>query len=101
MNIYYNLTQAIINQEYNIVKALKNAIVKIEKDDKLKGNLENKNQENAFIDIRKLFKITYKINKIKVVQNIIKNKQREELLEGFYKLFYIYYILKSICIFIN
>ena len=32
----------ILNQEYNIVKAIKNAIVEIEKDNKLKGNLENK-----------------------------------------------------------
>ena len=74
MNIYYGLIQAIINQEHNIVKAIKNAIVEIEKDNKLKGNLENKNWENAFINIKKLSKITYKINKIKVVQNIIKNK---------------------------
>ena len=74
MNIYYGLIQAIINQEYNIIKAIKNAIVKIKKDNKLKGNLRNKDQENAFIDIRKLSKITYKINKIKVIQNTIKNK---------------------------
>ena len=67
MNIYYGLIQAIINQEYNIVKATKNAMVEIEKDNKLKGNLGNNNQENAFADIRKLSKITYKINKIKAV----------------------------------
>ena len=56
-----------MNQEYNIIKTTKNAIVKIEKDNKLKGNLGNKDQENTFIDIRKLFKITHKINKIKAV----------------------------------
>ena len=53
---------------------MKNIIVEIKKDNKLKGNLKNKNWENAFINIKKLSKITYKINKIKVVQNIIKNK---------------------------
>ena len=53
------------------------------------------------MDIRKLFKITYKINKIKAVQNTIKKEWGEELLEGPCKLFYIYYALKSICIFIN
>ena len=74
MNIYYSLTQAIINQEYNIVKAAKNIIVEIKKDNKLKGNLGNKDWENAFIDIRKLSKITYKINKIKAVRNIIKKE---------------------------
>ena len=76
-------------------------MVKIKKDNKLKGNLGNNNQENAFTDIRKLSKITYKINKIKLVRNIIKKEQGEELLEGPYKLFYIYYALKSIYIFIN
>ena len=84
-----------------MVKATKNAIVKIKKDNELKGNLGNKYQENAFVDIRKLSKITYKINKIKAVRNIIQNKQGEELLEGPYKLFYTYYALKSIHIFIN
>ena len=43
MNIYYGLIQAIINQEYNIVKAAKNTIVEIKKDNKFKGNLKNKN----------------------------------------------------------
>ena len=90
-----------MNQKYNIIKTTKNIIVKIKKDNKFKKNLKNKNQENAFIDIRKLSKITYKINKIKAVQNTIKNKQKEELLKGPYKLFYIYCALKSICIFIN
>ena len=76
-------------------------MVKIKKDNKLKGNLGNKDQENTFIDIRKLSKITYKINKIKVVRNTVKKEWREELLEGPYKLFYTYYALKSIRIFIN
>ena len=40
MNIYYSLTQAIINWEYNIVKTTKNAIVEIKKNNKLKGNLK-------------------------------------------------------------
>jgi len=57
-----------------MVKAIKNAIVKIKKDNKLKGNLGNKDWENTFADIRKLSKITYKINKIKVVRNIIKKE---------------------------
>ena len=90
-----------MNQKYNIVKAVKNAIIKIKKDRELKGNLESKEWENAFTDIKKPFKITYKINKIKVVRDIVKKKQGEEFLEGPYKLFYIYYILKSIYIFIN
>jgi hypothetical protein len=90
-----------MNQEYNIIKAVKNAIIKIKKDNEFKGNLGNKDWENAFMDIKKLFKITYKINKIKAVRNTIKNKWEEELLESPCKLFYIYYILKSICIFIN
>ena len=76
-------------------------MVKIKKDNKFKGNLKNKNWENAFINIKKLSKIIYKINKIKAVQNTIKNKQGEELLKNPYKLFYIYYTLKSIYIFIN
>ena len=50
-----------------MVKAIKNAIIEIKKDRELKGNLESKEQENAFIDIRKLSKITYRINKIKAV----------------------------------
>ena len=84
-----------------MVKAVKNTIIKIEKNNKLKGNLKNYNWKNAIIDIRKLSKITYKINKIKVVQNTIKKQWGEELLESPYKLFYIYYVLKSIYIFIN
>jgi hypothetical protein len=40
----------------------------------LKGDLESKEWENAFIDIRKLSKITYKVNKIKVVRDIIKKE---------------------------
>ena len=75
--------------------------MEIKKDRELKGNLKSKEQENAFIDIRKLFKITYKINKIKIVWDIVKKKWGEGLLEGPYKLFYIYYALKSIYILIN
>ena len=90
-----------MNQEYNVVKAIKNAIIEIKKDNEFKGNLRNKDWENAFVDIKKLFKITYKINKIKAVRNTIKNKWGEEFLESPYKLFYIYYTLKSIHIFIN
>ena len=63
-----------MNQEHNIVKAAKNAIIKIKKDGELKRNLESKEWENTFVDIRKLSKITYKINKIKIVQDIIKKK---------------------------
>jgi len=47
-------------------------MVKIKKDNKLKRDLGNKDLGNTFTDIRKLSKITYKINKIKAVQNIIK-----------------------------
>ena len=49
-------------------------IIKIEKDREFKGNLESKDWENAFIDIKKLFKITYKINKIKAVRDIVKKE---------------------------
>ena len=49
-------------------------MVKIKKDNKFKGNLKNKDWENAFADIRKLSKITHKIDEIKAVQNTIKNK---------------------------
>jgi len=54
------------------------------------GNLGIKDWENAFVDIRKLFKNIYKIDKIKAVRNIIKKEWREELLEGLCKLFFIY-----------
>ena len=50
-----------------MVKAAKNTIIEIKKDGELKGNLESKKWENAFINIKKLSKITYKINKIKMV----------------------------------
>ena len=40
----------------------------------LKGNLESKEWENTFIDIGKLSKITYKVNKIKAVWDIIKKE---------------------------
>jgi len=53
---------------------MKNIIIKIEKDRELKRNLESKKWENAFMDIRKLFKIIYKINKIKAVRDIIKKE---------------------------
>ena len=70
-------------------------MVEIKKDNELKGNLENKDWENAFADIRKLSKITYKINKTKAVRNIIKKEWGDKLLEGPCKLFYIYYALKA------
>ena len=50
-----------------MVEAAKNTIIKIKKDRELKGSLKSKDWENTFVDIRKLFKITYKINKIKAV----------------------------------
>jgi len=50
-----------------VVKAAKNAIIKIEKDSELKKSLGNKKWDNAFADIRKLSKITYKVNKIRTV----------------------------------
>ena len=53
------------------------------------------------MDIKKLSKITHKIDKIKAVRNTIKNKWGDELLESPCKLFYMYYTLKYICIFIN
>ena len=84
-----------------MVKTTKNTIIKTKRDRELKGNLKGKEQENAFIDIRKLSKITYKINKIKMVRDIVKKEWGEELLEGPCKLFYIYYALKSIYILIN
>ena len=84
-----------------MVKAIKNAIIEIKKDSKLKKSLKNKEWDNAFIDIKKLFKITYKVNKIKTVRDTVKKEQGEELLEGPCKFFYIYYVLKSIYIFNN
>ena len=57
-----------------MVKATKNIIIKIKKDGEFKGSLESKDWDNAFVDIRKLFKITYKINKIKVVRDIVKKE---------------------------
>jgi len=57
-----------------VVKAARNTIIKIKKDGELKGNLESKEWENTFIDIRKLSKITYKINKIKTVRDIVKKE---------------------------
>ena len=40
----------------------------------LKKNLKSKKQKNAFADIRKLSKTTYKINEIKTVQDTVKKK---------------------------
>ena len=57
-----------------MVKATKNTIIKIKKDSELKESLGNKKWDNTFTDIRKLFKITYKINKIKIVRDTIKKK---------------------------
>ena len=57
-----------------MVKAAKNAIIKIKKDRELKGSLESKKWGNTFIDIRKLSKIIYKINKIKTVRDIVKKE---------------------------
>jgi len=57
-----------------VVKAVKNVIIKIKKDKELKRSLESKDWENAFANIKKLFKIIYKINKIKVVQDIVKKE---------------------------
>jgi len=57
-----------------VVKAIKNTIIEIKKDGEFKGNLESKKWENTFADIRKLFKITYKINKIKAVWDIVKKE---------------------------
>lgn len=66
--------QVIINQEHNVVKIVKNIIIEIKKDSELKGNLENKKWDIAFIDIRKLSKITYKINKSKTMRDMVKKK---------------------------
>jgi hypothetical protein len=53
---------------------VKNIIIKIKKDSELKESLGNKEWDNAFIDIRKLSKITYKVNKIKRVRDIVKKE---------------------------
>jgi len=84
-----------------VVKAIKNVIIKIKKDSEFKRSLKSKEWDNAFVDIRKLFKITYKVNKIKTVWHIVRKEWGKELLEGLYKFFYICYILKNIHIFIN
>jgi len=57
-----------------MVKAAKNIIIKIKKDREFKGNLKSKEWENAFVDIRKLFKIIYRINKIKTIRDIVKKE---------------------------
>jgi len=76
-------------------------MIEIEKDREFKGNLESKEWENAFADIRKLFKIIYRFDEIKIVRDTVKKEWGEEFLEGLYKLFYTYYTLKNIYIFIN
>jgi len=50
-----------------MVKVAKNIIIKIKKNSKFKGSLKSKEWDNAFADIRKLFKIIYKVNKIKII----------------------------------
>ena len=57
-----------------MVEATKNAIIEIEKDSELKKSLGNKKWDNDFIDIKKLFKIIYKVNKIKIVRDIVKKE---------------------------
>ena len=42
MNVYYGLTQVILNQKHNVVKATKNAMIEIEKNSELKESLGNK-----------------------------------------------------------
>ena len=75
-----------------MVKAVKNAIIKIKQDSKLKESLKNKKWNNTFIDIKKLFKIIYKVNKIKTVQDIVKKKQRGVFRRFLQVLLYILYI---------
>ena len=50
-----------------MVKAIKNAIIEIKKNREFKKNLKSKKQKNAFANIKKLSKITYKIDEIKIV----------------------------------
>ena len=57
-----------------MVETIKNTIIKIKKDSKLKESLKNKEQDNTFINIKKLSKITYKVNKIKTVQDTVKKE---------------------------
>ena len=57
-----------------MVKATKNAIIEIKKDSELKESLRNKKWDNAFIDIKKLSKITYKVDKIKTVRDTVKKE---------------------------
>ena len=44
------------------------------KDSEFKESLGNKKKDNIFIDIKTFFKIIYKINKIKLVQDIVKKE---------------------------
>ena len=57
-----------------MVKTAKNTIIEIKKDSELKESLKNKKWDNAFTDIKKLSKIIYKVNKIKIVQDTVKKK---------------------------
>ena len=61
----------------------------------------NKEWDNAFADIRKLSKITHKVDEIKTVRDTVKKEWGEKLLEGPCKFFYTCYALKSIRIFNN
>ena len=90
-----------MNQEHNVVEAAKNAMIEIEKDGELKESLGNKEWDNAFADIRKLSKITHKVDEIKTVRDTVKKEWGEKLLEGPCKFFYTCYALKSIRIFNN
>jgi hypothetical protein len=101
VTIYHGLTQVIMNQEHNVVEAAKNAMIEIEKDGELKGSLGNKEWDNAFADIRKLSKITHKVDEIKTVRDTVKKEWGQKLLEGPCKFFYTCYALKSIRIFNN
>ena len=44
------------------------------KDSEFKESLKNKKKDNVFIDIKIFFKITYKVNKIKLVWDIVKKE---------------------------
>ena len=44
------------------------------KDSKFKESLGNKKKDNIFTDIKTFFKITYKVNKIKLIQDTVKKE---------------------------
>ena len=44
------------------------------KDSEFKESLGNKKKDNVFTDIKIFFKITYKVNKIKLVQDTVKKE---------------------------